>query len=98
MSGFNFIDRYTGMVNIPKPWRACASCQATGVDIAASTEEADVSCPACKGTRRRPLYRSLLDIPWRIWRALVFGWTYAVVGRGSWGRRNALRAMLADFW
>lgn len=108
MAAIEFVDRYTGMIGVPKPWRACRPCQGLGIDIVASTEEADVVCPDCRGTRRRPLHRSLLDIPWRIRKALVFGWREVVVARFGAGyphlsrtrmrcRRIALRAMFVDF-
>lgn len=108
MAAIEFVDRYTGMTGIPRPWRACRPCQGLGIDIVASTEEADVACPDCGGTRRRPLYRSLLDVPWRIGKAFRFGWREVVCARfcaghphlsreRMRGRRIALRAMLADF-
>jgi hypothetical protein len=103
-----FVDRYTGMTGIPRPWRACAPCQALGIDIVASTEERDVPCPVCSGSRRRPLSRSLLDIPWRVGKALRFAWHQAVRAEfmagyphlsreRMHGRLVALKAMLADF-
>lgn len=95
--GIEFVSRYTGLADIPKPWRACAPCQGLGIDLAASTATTDAPCLDCRGSRRRPLYRSLLDLPRRIGKALRFGWRYAVRGEGGWGRRIALRAMLADF-
>ncbi len=108
MSSVEFVDRYTGMTGIPRPWRACRPCQGLGIDIMASTEEADLACPDCRGTRRRPLYRSLLDIPWRVRKALAFGWQEVVRADFFRGyphfsrermrsRRIALRAMFAGF-
>lgn len=108
MIKIEMIDRYTGMVDVPRPWRACGPCQGLGLDIVASTEEMDIVCPVCGGTRRRALRRSMLDIPWRIGKMFRFGWREVVCARFCAGyshlsrermrcRRIALRAMLADF-
>lgn len=97
------VDRYTGMSGVPAPWRACATCQAMGV-----TPD-DEPCPACLGSRQRPLQRSLRDLPWRIWKMFAFAWREVVHAEFLAGhphlspermrsRRIALRAMLADFW
>ena len=97
MINVEFVDRYTGMAGIPRPWRACPDCAALGIDIAASTEEQDVPCSSCGGSRRRPWLRSIRDLPWRAGKALRFAWRHVALAEGGFPRRAALRAMLADF-
>ena len=92
-----FIDRYTGMTGVPCPWRACPDCAALGIDIDASTEEQDVPCPTCGGSCRRPWQGSLLDLPWRLGKALRFAWRHVLLAEGGFSRRIALGTIFADF-
>lgn len=87
-----FVDRYTALpFKVPAPWRACKLCAGLGF-----TPDDDV-CPDCHGNRRRPLVTSLRQLPWRIMKALRFGWRFVAMGGGGWSRKVAFRAMWADF-